>query len=62
MILRDTGNAIELATYDIFSVGSAFDNYLLKVGTYEGTAGDALTPSNNTFWSSIDQDNDLEPT
>ena len=47
------------AVYDSFSVGDASSNYRLTLGTYSGTAGDALAQHNNMAFSTKDRDNDI---
>ena len=39
-------------------VGAWYDEYKLRVGTYSGNAGDALTVHNNMRFSTFDNDND----
>ncbi|XP_033626605.1 ficolin-1-like [Asterias rubens] len=50
----DTGFAI----YGSFSIADVSDNYRLMVGSYSGTAGDALSPHNNRPFTTKDRDND----
>ena len=47
------------AVYDSFSVGDASTNFTLTIGTYSGTAGDALAYHNNMAFSTKDSDNDI---
>ncbi|WAR01855.1 ANGL2-like protein [Mya arenaria] len=47
------------AEYDTFRVESEEKQYALRIGEYQGTAGDALFPyHNNMKFSTIDEDND----
>uniref|UniRef100_A0A8W8JSW0 Fibrinogen C-terminal domain-containing protein n=1 Tax=Magallana gigas TaxID=29159 RepID=A0A8W8JSW0_MAGGI len=47
------------AVYSSFSVGDEASKYSLQVDGYSGTAGDSLSYSNYTKFSTLDQDNDL---
>lgn len=46
------------AVYSTFSVGDEASKYILQVNEYVGTAGDSLSYSNNSKFSTPDQDND----
>uniref|UniRef100_A0A8W8JPP0 Fibrinogen C-terminal domain-containing protein n=1 Tax=Magallana gigas TaxID=29159 RepID=A0A8W8JPP0_MAGGI len=46
------------AVYSTFSVGNEASKYILQVNEYVGTAGDSLSYSNNSKFSTPDQDND----
>ena len=46
------------AKYGRFSIGDEQALYRLDVGSYSGTAGDALTYHNNMAFSTKDRDND----
>lgn len=46
------------AVYSSFSLGDEASKYKLQVNGYSGTAGDSLTFSNNSKFSTFDQDND----
>ncbi|KAF0296551.1 Techylectin-5B [Amphibalanus amphitrite] len=56
--LKDWGNASATASYTPFSIGSEQQKYALKVGKYEGNAGDALTYYNTMAFTTKDRDND----
>ena len=57
--LKDWDNNSVSSTYTPFSVGTEQQKYVLKIGKYEGKAGDALTQlSNGAKFSTKDQDND----
>ncbi|XP_060630193.2 fibrinogen-like protein 1-like protein [Anolis sagrei] len=62
--LVDADGAHKYATYDSFVVDNEDNGYALKLGTYEGNAGDSLSNSrlknmhDNMKFSCKDQDND----
>ncbi|GFR98465.1 fibrinogen-related protein 3.1 [Elysia marginata] len=51
-------NKSAFARYSSFSVDSEKDNYVLRLGDYEGTAGDSLGVHNGHKFSTFDKDND----
>ncbi|XP_071785412.1 ficolin-1-like [Asterias amurensis] len=57
--LTSFDNVTGFAFYGSFSIADASDNYRLTVGSYNGTAGDALIAwHNNQAFSTKDRDND----
>ena len=46
------------AHYSSFSLDGENDNYALRLGTYDGTAGDSLSYHNGKPFSTYDRDND----
>ncbi|GFN87395.1 fibrinogen-related protein 2 [Plakobranchus ocellatus] len=46
------------ARYPDFRVESESNNYRLQIGSYSGTAGDAMTYHNKMYFSTFDRDND----
>ena len=56
--LEDWNGVIVYAKYGRFSVGDEQALYRLDVGSYSGTAGDALTYHNNMVFTTKDRDND----
>ena len=46
------------ADYSSFSLDGENDNYTLRLGTYDGTAGDSLSYHNGKPFSTFDRDND----
>ncbi|XP_044129134.1 fibrinogen-like protein 1-like protein [Bufo gargarizans] len=63
-LLVDSENRTRRADYDSFYLTNATDKYQLKLGTYEGDAGDSLSSGNhknlhdNMRFSTYDDDND----
>uniref|UniRef100_H2YQP7 Fibrinogen C-terminal domain-containing protein n=1 Tax=Ciona savignyi TaxID=51511 RepID=H2YQP7_CIOSA len=60
--LEDCANVTKFAKYRSFSIGSAQENYSLKVSGYSGNAGDSLSQHNGRPFSTKDVDNDSFPT
>ena len=56
--LEDWNGDRVYAKYGRFSIGDEQALYRLDVGSYSGTAGDALTYHNNMKFTTIDRDND----
>ncbi|GFN89600.1 ficolin-1 [Plakobranchus ocellatus] len=46
------------AHYSKFSIDGEDNNYTLRLGDYDGTAGDSLAHHRNRFFSTFDKDND----
>ncbi|GFR96974.1 angiopoietin-related protein 1 [Elysia marginata] len=46
------------AHYASFSIADESDNYRLRIGAYDGTAGDSLAYHNGHEFSTVDRDND----
>ncbi|KAM5152481.1 fibrinogen-like protein 1-like protein [Mantella aurantiaca] len=64
-LLVDADNKTRHADYDSFSVTAAADQYRLRLGTYEGDAGDSMTGleknlHDNMRFSTHDRDNDRQ--
>ncbi|XP_064197735.1 tenascin-R isoform X1 [Anguilla rostrata] len=59
--LRDGQEAV-YATYDKFTIGDARNAYKLRIGEYNGTAGDSLTYHQGRPFSTKDRDNDIAVT
>ncbi|KAH0618246.1 hypothetical protein JD844_017263 [Phrynosoma platyrhinos] len=59
--MRD-GQETAYAYYDKFSVGDARSLYKLRIGDYNGTAGDSLTYHQGRPFSTKDRDNDVAVT
>ncbi|XP_069840913.1 fibrinogen-like protein 1-like protein [Dendropsophus ebraccatus] len=63
-LLVDSENRTKMADYDSFYLTNATDKYRLRLGTYQGDAGDALTSGvlrnlhDNMRFSTFDDDND----
>ncbi|XP_031447206.1 fibrinogen-like protein 1-like protein, partial [Phasianus colchicus] len=63
-VIQDASNNIKFAEYNLFSVEDESQGYRLRLGSYTGTAGDAMTsdnPSNmhdNMKFSTKDRDQD----
>ncbi|XP_077976336.1 microfibril-associated glycoprotein 4-like [Styela clava] len=57
-LLDKEGNTA-YAKYSTFSIGAISTNYVLNVGGYSGTAGDAMAYQNGMPFSTRDQDNDI---
>ncbi|XP_013108000.1 ryncolin-1 [Stomoxys calcitrans] len=63
IIMEDWEGDRRLALYDFFSVGSEMQQYsLLSLGTYSGSAGDALSYHLGQKFSTKDRDNDVHNT
>ena len=56
--LKDWENASAYAKYTPFSVGTEQQKYVLKIGKYEGNAGNSLNYVNGGKFTTKDQDND----
>ncbi|XP_043911355.1 fibrinogen-like protein 1-like protein [Protopterus annectens] len=60
----DSSNILKYAEYDSFYVESVSDMYRIRLGSYEGTAGDQMTKAetnlllDNTRFTTKDKDND----
>ena len=59
--LEDWNGVRVYAKYGRFSIGDEQRKYRLDVGSYSGTAGDALTYHNNMAFTTKDRDNDVRP-
>uniref|UniRef100_A0A4W4EEJ7 Tenascin XB n=1 Tax=Electrophorus electricus TaxID=8005 RepID=A0A4W4EEJ7_ELEEL len=59
--MRD-GQESVYATYDRFSIGDAKSFYKLRIGEYNGTAGDSLSYHQGRPFSTKDRDNDIAVT
>ncbi|KAJ8270848.1 hypothetical protein GJAV_G00119970 [Gymnothorax javanicus] len=59
--LRD-GQESVYAAYDKFALGDAKNLYKLRIGEYNGTAGDSLTYHQGRPFSTKDRDNDIAVT
>ncbi|XP_004950036.5 fibrinogen-like protein 1-like protein isoform X9 [Gallus gallus] len=46
-VIQDASNNIRFAEYNLFSVGNESQGYQLRLGSYSGTAGDAMTSANS---------------
>ncbi|XP_065587733.1 fibrinogen-like protein 1-like protein [Cyrtonyx montezumae] len=46
-IIHDASNNTKFAEYNLFSLDNESQGYRLRLGTYAGTAGDAMTSSNS---------------
>ncbi|XP_077472366.1 tenascin-N [Stigmatopora argus] len=53
------GSERAYAVYDSFKIGSARQKFALSIGSYRGTAGDAMTYHQGRPWTTIDSDNDI---
>ncbi|XP_071376879.1 tenascin-N isoform X3 [Centroberyx affinis] len=47
------------AVYDNFKIAPVKQKFKLTIGTYSGTAGDAMTYHQGRPWSTVDSDNDI---
>ncbi|KAM8850016.1 tenascin-N [Spinachia spinachia] len=47
------------AVYDNFKIAPVKQNFKLTIGTYSGTAGDAMTYHQGQAWTTVDKDNDI---
>ncbi|XP_037898013.1 fibrinogen-like protein 1 isoform X1 [Glossina fuscipes] len=56
VVLEDYNGNIRTATYDAFEVGSESQRYKLKLGSYEGDAGDSLRYHENAGFHTKDND------
>ena len=56
--LEDFNGNTAYAKYDSFQIGDAASNYRLSIGSYSGTAGDAMVGLNNMQFTTYDRDND----
>ncbi|XP_076828831.1 tenascin-R isoform X2 [Brachyhypopomus gauderio] len=59
--MKDGQEAV-YATYDRFSIGDAKSFYKLRIGEYNGTAGDSLSYHQGRPFSTKDRDNDIAVT
>uniref|UniRef100_A0A8D2L7H8 Tenascin-R n=1 Tax=Varanus komodoensis TaxID=61221 RepID=A0A8D2L7H8_VARKO len=59
--MRD-GQEVAYAYYDKFSIGDSRSLYKLRIGDYNGTAGDSLTYHQGRPFSTKDRDNDVAVT
>ncbi|XP_064379571.1 fibrinogen-like protein 1-like protein [Dromaius novaehollandiae] len=63
-VIQDATNATKFADYNLFSLEDVSQGYRLRLGTYTGTAGDAMTSTSsstvhdNMKFSAKDQDQD----
>ncbi|XP_065503546.1 fibrinogen-like protein 1-like protein [Caloenas nicobarica] len=63
-VIRDAANNARFADYNLFSVETESQGYRLRLGTYSGSAGDAMasnsasTTHDNMKFSTNDQDHD----
>uniref|UniRef100_A0A8B9SAP9 Fibrinogen C-terminal domain-containing protein n=1 Tax=Apteryx owenii TaxID=8824 RepID=A0A8B9SAP9_APTOW len=63
-VIWDATNATKFADYNLFSVEDMSQGYRLRLGTYTGTAGDAMTSTSSSYvhdnmkFSAKDQDQD----
>uniref|UniRef100_A0A2C9KV22 Fibrinogen C-terminal domain-containing protein n=1 Tax=Biomphalaria glabrata TaxID=6526 RepID=A0A2C9KV22_BIOGL len=55
--LKYKNNAF-FAQYSGFTILSEKEKYKLNIGNYSGNAGDSFSPHNNSFFSTLDRDND----
>ena len=46
-VIQDASNNIRFAEYNLFSVGNESQGYQLRLGSYSGTVGDAMTSANS---------------
>ncbi|XP_057712436.1 tenascin-N [Corythoichthys intestinalis] len=53
------GSERAYAVYDSFKIASARQKFALTIGSYRGTAGDAMTYHQGRPWTTIDSDNDI---
>uniref|UniRef100_A0A3Q3X288 Uncharacterized protein n=1 Tax=Mola mola TaxID=94237 RepID=A0A3Q3X288_MOLML len=53
------GSERTYAVYDNFKIAPAKQKFKLTIGTYSGTAGDAMTYHQGRPWTTIDSDNDI---
>ncbi|XP_050088689.1 fibrinogen-like protein A [Anopheles aquasalis] len=59
--LKDFNGDYAYARYDAFQVGSESEGYVLKdLGSYNGTAGDAMTYNKGMKFTTKDRENDLD--
>ncbi|GFN94692.1 tenascin-r [Plakobranchus ocellatus] len=54
-------NISAFAHYNMFSIDNEDNNYILKLGDYDGTAGDALDYHRGKQFTTYDRDNDEDP-
>uniref|UniRef100_G3PKN8 Tenascin N n=1 Tax=Gasterosteus aculeatus aculeatus TaxID=481459 RepID=G3PKN8_GASAC len=47
------------AVYDSFKIAPVKQNFRITIGTYSGTAGDAMTYHQDQAWTTVDKDNDV---
>ncbi|XP_034559337.1 tenascin-N [Notolabrus celidotus] len=53
------GSERAFAVYDNFKIAPVKQKFKLTIGTYRGTAGDAMTYHQGRPWSTVDSDNDI---
>ncbi|XP_078143811.1 tenascin-N isoform X1 [Centroberyx gerrardi] len=53
------GSERAFAVYDNFKIAPVKQKFKLTIGTYSGTAGDAMTYHQGRPWSTVDSDNDI---
>merc|ERR1712061_216968 len=62
IIMEDFSGTVKEASYNSFRIEDATDKYRLRIGSYSGSAGDAIIGGernlNNMKFSTKDQDND----
>ena len=58
MVSLRYGNISAFAHYQTFSLDDESNNYTLRIGGYDGSAGDSLSGHRNQAFSTYDQDND----
>ncbi|KFB49728.1 hypothetical protein ZHAS_00018381 [Anopheles sinensis] len=56
--MKDYNGSSAYAKYDHFEVGTEAQNFALKIGNYNGTAGDSLNYNQGMEFSTEDRDND----
>uniref|UniRef100_W8CDY8 Ficolin-1 n=2 Tax=Ceratitis capitata TaxID=7213 RepID=W8CDY8_CERCA len=63
IIMEDFDGVRRHAKYNEFAIGDESEAYVLKLlGNYSGDAGDSLSHHVGHKWSTIDRDNDIDPT
>merc|ERR1712025_900446 len=56
--MEDFSGEVREANYNSFKIENSNDDYRLRIQSYSGTAGDALTWLNNQKFSTKDRDHD----